>query len=217
MAKIHLKFLFERRRQIMTVLVRVNNTNVKLPLDPKKIQEPLFNMNFDLVYNQNTTYIYTDFYTFPAKRIIATFYEEIKNSMNTSVANFDLDMVYKINKENRYTRSSPEERLITNFRMACLIENFIVLNSEQNVMVIDVILEPLLLAFGMRQVRKSWILLFKVLELYPSSSSFCASLRAMLIFLIVFPTASFLSTEAARILDIRGFPISFIILSINLL
>ena len=158
----------ERKRQIMTVLVRVNNTNVKLPLDPKKIQEPLFNMNFDLVYNQNTTYIYTDFYTFPAKRIIATFYEEIKNSMNTSVANFDLDMVYKINKENRYTRSSPEERLITNFRMACLIENFIVLNSEQNVMVIDVILEPLLLAFGMRQVRKSWILLFKVLELYPS-------------------------------------------------
>ena len=94
----------ERRRQILTVLVRVNNTNVKLPLDPKRIQEPLFNMNFDLVYNQNTTYIYTDFFTFPSKRIIATFYEEIKNNMNTSVANFDLDMVYKINKENRYTQ-----------------------------------------------------------------------------------------------------------------
>jgi hypothetical protein len=86
----------ERRRQILTVLVRVNNTNVKLPLDPKRIQEPLFYMNFDLVYNQNTTYIYTDFFTFPSKRIIATFYEEIKNNMNTSVANFDLDMVYKI-------------------------------------------------------------------------------------------------------------------------
>ena len=66
----------------MTVLVRINNTNVKLPLYPKKIEEPLFNMNFNLVYNQNTTYLYTNFFTLPAKRIIETFYEENQSSIH---------------------------------------------------------------------------------------------------------------------------------------
>ena len=69
-------------------------------------------------------------------------------------------MIYKIkayghNYQMNYTRNLPEERLLTNFRMMCLIETFIVLNSEQNVLVIDVILECILLAFGMRQVKKT--------------------------------------------------------------
>ena len=163
---------FERNKTKMTVLVRINNTNVKLPLAPAKTEEPLFNMNFNLVYNQITTYLYTNFFTFPAKRIIATFYEESQSSMNTHISNFDLDMVYKIkslgkNYQMTYTRNSPEERILTNFRMMCLIDSFIVLNSEQNVMVIDVILEPILFAFGMRQVRKCWILYDKVMKFLP--------------------------------------------------
>ena len=163
---------FERNKTKMTVLVRINNTNVKLPLAPAKTEEPLFNMNFNLVYNQTTTYLYTNFFTFPAKRIIATFYEESQSSMNTHISNFDLDMVYKIkslgkNYQMTYTRNSPEERILTNFRMMCLIDSFIVLNSEQNVMVIDVILEPILFAFGMRQVRKCWILYDKVMKFLP--------------------------------------------------
>ena len=155
---------FERKRVIMRVLVKVNNIIVKLPIDPKNIKEPLYNLSFNLVYNQNSTYIYTDFFTLPSKRVIGTFYEENTNSMNTSVSNFDLDMVYYKPMKREFTRSIPEERLITNFRMSCVIDSFLVLNSEQNVMVIDVILEPLLFAFGMWQVRKSWNFYFKVME-----------------------------------------------------
>ena len=149
---------FERKRQILTVLVKVNNTEIKMPIDPKKIEEPLYKMNFNLVYNQNTSYIYTDFFTLPAKRIIGVFHESLKSSMNTSVSNFDLDMVYAIpNQKNiNFTSSLPEDRLITNFRMSCLIENYLMLKSEKNIMEIDVILEPLLFAFGMRQLRKTW-------------------------------------------------------------
>ena len=40
---------FERNKTKMTVLVRINNTNVKLPLAPAKTEEPLFNMNFDII------------------------------------------------------------------------------------------------------------------------------------------------------------------------
>ena len=50
--------------------------------------------------------------------------------------------------------------------MKCLIDSFLVLNSQQNVMSIDVILEPLLFAFGMRQLRKTYNFCFKVWEYY---------------------------------------------------
>ena len=143
----------------MTVLVNVYNANIILPINPKNLKEPLYTMNFNLVYNQNTTYIYTDFFTLPSKRIIGTFYEENNSSMNTFVSKFDMDMVYYTGTSKSgdpFTHNLPEERLITNFRMKCLIDSFLVLNSQQNVMSIDVILEPLLFAFGMRQLRKTY-------------------------------------------------------------
>ena len=155
--------IYERKRQILTVLVKVNNVGVKMPLDPKNKNAPLYKMNFNLIYNQNSTYLYTDF-ILPSKRIVGTFYEMNTNSMNTSVSNFDMDMIYFLPSGIGFTRNLPEERLITNYRMSCIIESFLVLNSEQNVMVIDVILEPLLFAFGMRQVKKTYEFYFKVME-----------------------------------------------------
>ena len=155
---------FERKRQILTVLVKVNNMGVKLPIDPKNKNAPLYKMSFNFVYNQNTTYIFTDFMTL-SKRVVGTFYEANTNTMNTSVSNFDMDMIYFLPNGQGFTHNLPEERLITNYRMACVIESFLALDSEQNVMIIDVILEPLLLGFGMRQVRKSYEFYFKVMKL----------------------------------------------------
>ena len=161
------EIIYERKRLILTVLVKVNNMGVKLPIDPKNKNAPLYKMNFNLIYNQNSTYIYTDYYTLPSKRVIGSFYETFTNYMNTSVSNFDMDMIYFLPNGLGFTHNLPEERLLTNFRMSCVIDNFIVLNSGQNVMVIDVVLEPLLFAFGMRQVRKSWAFYFKVMEYIP--------------------------------------------------
>ena len=158
------KILFERRRQIMTVLVKVNNTKIKMPFDPKKTSEPLIYMHFNLVYNQNTTIIFTHFFTQVSKRIIGIFYETFANSMNTLVSNFDLDIVYYLQDQLKFTGNKPEERLITNFRMFCLIENFLVLKSKQNVMIIDVTLEPLLVAFGMLQIRNVYNLYLKIFK-----------------------------------------------------
>jgi hypothetical protein len=75
-----------------------------------------------------------------------------------------MDMIYFLPNEQGFTHNLPEERLITNYRMSCVIESFLALDSENNVMIIDVILEPLLFAFGMRQVRKSWEFYFKVMK-----------------------------------------------------
>ena len=146
----------ERKRSILTVLVKLKNTRVKFPFDPLNITEPIFKVNFNLIYNQKSTYIYTDFFTLPSKNVIGTFYESNTSSMNTSVSNCDIDMVYLLPFKNSFTKNLPEDRLLSNFRMTCLIESFIVLNSEQSVMIIDVNLEPVLFAFGMRQFRKTW-------------------------------------------------------------
>ena len=148
----------ERKRSILTVFVNMKNTRVKLPFDPKKLKAPIFKMNFNLIYNQTSTSIFTDFFTLPSKNIIGTFFETNTSSMNTSVSNCDFDMVYFLPTKKQYTRNLPEERLLSNFRMTCLIDSFIVLYSEQSVMIIDVILEPILFAFGMRQFKKSWAL-----------------------------------------------------------
>lgn len=48
--------------------------------------------------------------------------------------------------------------------MESLIDSFIVLNSLQNAMIIDINLEPMLFAFGMRQFKKSWILYEKSMK-----------------------------------------------------
>ncbi len=49
-------------------------------------------------------------------------------------------------------------------RISWLVVIFIILNSKQNIYGIDIVLEPLLLGFGMKQVRKSLILLFNFLK-----------------------------------------------------
>ena len=158
------KLAYERQRTLMTVKVNIKNTVIRLPVDPLNLKAPLFSMNFNLLYNQNTTSISTNFFTLPSKKVLATFYEYNSSSMNTYVSNFDMDMIYFIKQDQRYTRSIPEERLITNFRVKCLIDNFLVLNSGQNVMIIDVIIEPLIFAFGMRQVRRAFKFQEKVIE-----------------------------------------------------
>ena len=116
------------------------------------------------MYNQKSTYVFTDFFTLPSKEVIGTFYESNESSMNTQVSNCDIDMVYFLPIKNSFTRNFPDERILSNFRMECLIESFIVLYSEQNVMIIDVNLEPILFAFGMRQFRKSWALYEKSMK-----------------------------------------------------
>ena len=146
----------ERNRKILTVFVDMKNTKIKLPFDPQKLDTPIFKMNFNLIYNQNSNYIYTDFISHPSKRLLGTFYESNNSSMNTSVSKCDLDMVYFIPNKRMFTRNIPEERILSNFRMSCLIDSFIVLNSEQRAMIIDVNTEPILFFFGMRQFRKSW-------------------------------------------------------------
>ena len=148
----------ERKRSILKVLVTMNNTRVELPFNPLKLNEPIFKLKFNLIYNQKSTSVYTDFFTLPSKKIIGTFYESNTSSMNTSVSNCDFDMVYYLKYKKKLSENLPEDRLLSNFRMACLIDSFIALNSEQNVMIIDVNTEPILFAFGMRQFKKSWSL-----------------------------------------------------------
>ena len=154
----------ERKRSILKVLVKMKNTRVKLPFNPIRLKDPIFKLNFNLIYNQKTTYVYTDFFTLPSKTVIGTFYESNTSSMNTSVSNCDFDMVYFIPLKKIFTKNLPEDRLLSNFRMSCLIDTFIVLHSEQSVMIIDVNTEPLLFSFGMRQFRKSWALYEKSMK-----------------------------------------------------
>ena len=56
------------------------------------------------------------------------------------------------------------ERLLSNFRFKCNIESYIFPYDEQSNMNIDVEMEPLNLAFGMRQVRKLMALSDKSLQ-----------------------------------------------------
>ena len=144
----------ERNRSKMRLIFNMNNTMFKLPLDPTKVDEPLFSMYFSLTYTMDTSNVYDNIIALPSKKLLAQIYETKTSFMHVSLSEFEFDMVYFLPNSKNFTHNPSSERLVSNFRFSCSIEGYIVPLSEVSVMNIDVEMEPLILAFGMRQVRK---------------------------------------------------------------
>ena len=144
----------ERNRSKMRLIFNMNDTMFKLPLDPTKLEEPLFSMYFSLTYTMDSSNVYDNIIALPSKRLLAQIYETKTSFMNVSLSEFEFDMVYFLPNTKNFTHNPSSERLVSNFRFSCNIESYIVPLSEVSVMKIDVEMEPLILAFGMRQVRK---------------------------------------------------------------
>ena len=74
--------------------------------------------------------------------------------MNLMVYEADMDLIYYVPSQNKFTHNIVTEKLLSNFRMTCQIKSYIVVENEIYVTNIDVLFEPLLLNFGFRQIRK---------------------------------------------------------------
>ena len=148
----------ERNSNKMRLKFNMNNTIFKLPLNQKKINEPLFSMYFNLVYTMDSENIYDDIIAYPSKKLLAQIYETKTSYMHIYLSQFELDMIYYIPYSKNFTRNIASERLVSNFRFSCSIESYIAPLSEVSTMNIDVNMEPIILAFGMRQLRKLIVL-----------------------------------------------------------
>ena len=144
----------QRNRSKMRIIFNMNNTMFKLPINPTNIEDPLLSMYFDLTFTMDATNVYDDIMVFPSKKILAQIYETKTSYMHVSLSQCEFDMVYFLPNTKHFTHNIASERLVSNFRFKCNIESYIIPHVEQSVMNIDVIMEPLILAFGMRQVRK---------------------------------------------------------------
>ena len=144
----------ERIRNKMRIIFNMNNTMFKLPLDPNNINEPLFSMYFDLTFTMDATNVYDNIIALPSRKLLAQIYETKTSYMHISLSQCEFDMVYYMQSTRQFTHNLASERLVSNFRFKCNIESYIAPYAEQSIMNIDVIMEPLILAFGMRQVRK---------------------------------------------------------------
>ena len=157
----------ERSRSKMRIIFNMNNTMFKLPLDHYNLKEPLLSMNFDMTFSMDAKNVFDNIITIPSRKLLAQIYETKSSFMHISLSQFDFDMVYLNPRTKTFSKNLPSERFLSNFRLKCSIESDISPYIEESVMNINVILEPLILAFGMRQVRKLMGFLTKVGEFTP--------------------------------------------------
>ena len=74
--------------------------------------------------------------------------------MHILLSQLDLDMIYYDQTRHKYIYNHPSERFLSNFRLKVSIDSNIAPYREESMMNISVLLEPLILAIGMRQIRK---------------------------------------------------------------
>ena len=144
----------ERKRNKMRIIFNMNNTMFKLPMNHNSTDDPLFSMYFDLTFTMDAANVYDDIVALPRRKILAQIYETKTSNMHVSLSQCEFDIVYLMPNTKRFTHNASSERLVSNFRFKCNIESYIAPYAEQSYMNIDVEMEPLILAFGMRQVRK---------------------------------------------------------------
>ena len=144
----------ERKRSKMRIIFNMNNTMFKMPLDPNNLEEPLLSMYFDMTFSMDSTNVYDNIINYHSRDILAQIYETKTSLMHISLSQFEFDMIYLKNNIKSFSKNLASERFLSNFRLKCSIESHISPYNEESVMNINVILEPLILAFGMRQVRK---------------------------------------------------------------
>ena len=111
-------------------------------------------MYFDLTFTMDAANVYDDIVALPSRKLLAQIYETKTSYMHVSLSQCEFDIVYLMPNTKRFTHNPSSERLVSNFRFKCNIESYIAPYAEQSYMNIDVEMEPLILAFGMRQVRK---------------------------------------------------------------
>ena len=144
----------ERKRGKMRLIFNMNNTMFKLPLDHINIKEPLLSMNFNMTFSMDSSNVYDELIAFPSNKLLAQIYETKTSYMYVSLSQFEFDMVYFNPTTKRFKRNPASERFLSNFRLKVSIDSYIHPYLEESYMNINVLLEPLILAFGMRQLRK---------------------------------------------------------------
>ena len=157
----------ERSRSKMRLIFNMNNTMFKLPLDHYNTDEPILSMYFDMTFSMDATNVFDNILAIPSRKLLAQIYETKTSYMHVSISQFDFDMVYFNPKTKNYSRNPPSERFLSNFRLKVSIDSGISPYIEESVMNINVLLEPLIFSFGMRQVRKLMGFSTKALEILP--------------------------------------------------
>ena len=168
----------EHIKAILKVTVNMNDTVLKMPLDASKIDTPIFSINFDMTYIQEWRQEMENVYEMPNKKLIKQDYSINDNNMNSMVYKADMDLIYYVLSQNKFTHNPITEKLLSNFRITCQIKSYIVPVNSISVMNIDVLFEQLLLNFGFRQIRK-------LIQLYNDSMKFYYTVCKKNMFLIL--------------------------------
>ena len=117
-------------------------------------------------------------YEMPNKKLIKQDFSINDNNMNLMVYEADMDLIYYVPSQNKFTHNPITEKLLSNFRITCQIKSYIVPVNSISVMNIDVLFEQLLLNFGFRQIRK-------LIQLYNDSMKFYYTVCKKNMFLIL--------------------------------
>ena len=165
------ELILDENRTQMRIILNMNNTSFKMPINPNILESPMFSMTFDMIFTMDAYTVSTDISAPSPKKLLETFYQTKNSKMNVSLQNVDMDVAYlstegrtRLNPRYRgnggYTRlgslfiySKPEERLLQKFRMFVKIEGYIVTNSELSVMNIQCNFDPIILSIGIRQIK----------------------------------------------------------------
>ena len=137
----------------------MNNAMFKLLLDQKKLDAPILSMDFNLAFTMDAYSVYDEVHSDHGGIVYAQIYETNTSLMHVSLYQFEMDMVY-FNKsgslpgKKKFFKNIASERILSNFRFNCNIESYISAMNETSIMNVDVQMEPLVFAMGMRQLRK---------------------------------------------------------------
>ena len=143
-----------RNRSKMRIIFNMNNTMFKLPLDHINRKEHLLSMKFNMTFSMDATNVFDNIVARPGDKLLAQIYETKNSYMHILLSQLDLDMIYYDQTRHKYIYNHPSERFLSNFRLKVSIDSNIAPYREESMMNISVLLEPLILAIGMRQIRK---------------------------------------------------------------
>ena len=145
------------------ILIEMNNTKARVPLNPKSVDTPIFDMSFNFSYIQEMYSYYQSILKLPSRKVIATYYFSNNMKIDISFSKVHIDIVYYICK-GKFTSSTPEERILCNSRLFMKLNSYIIPNKEDSIMEIEVVIEPLFFSFGMIQFRQTLVFYEKLMD-----------------------------------------------------
>ena len=142
----------EKLKNTMIVKFIMKNTNFKVPLYPQNKDTPIVFFFFNMIYNQEWTNIYENYYTLPNKKIIETNYSVQDSKMNLIVNKLNLNVSFQTEKGLVFNGN----KILNDLRIFIKVSMGIIPKLEQSLIITKIVLEPLLINLSVKQFLYIW-------------------------------------------------------------